>query len=462
MPTLVELRAIKGPDGKRICGPDGQKLCRPCPRPGCCTPPQCLRVTMDFRVDGVDLNICGPGDGATPDDNYYPCHQVFPDMDLSGVALVNCSIDVVVPYVGTEGPSPHVDFNYYLAWEVNDPSICTQSAMDALGAHKNSRFVACEPENDFYVMSASVQVYCEPDGTDPSIGRYTLDVRYHLRRMSDSDPCGAGNTAEASMVVHGRYNWAPAATCDPFHWEIYGEDWLPAQGPHEGFNCSDNGRVQQGLFQPLCKISDVPGEGEIDRRLLLTWPCFDGTPWVIREWPCDEPLPEPPIGISPDPGVTPPTEPWQLACCPDRTQYATLIPGSITGAAAGFPFTPGCDECFSCPLVWTFEEDVGGVEFGHPGYVTGISIGATSCAAFIPPYTAVSIKVYCLDGFSWIAVAYWVGPNGNLQIDTLLQVPPCTPGHRDNYFEVVLIMNPGTGCAAGCPCYGGALAIGNG
>jgi hypothetical protein len=455
MPTLVELKKLLGADGKPVCLPSGGFICTPCKR-GCCQPPPCLRVTTNFWIppfNGNDEFTCPHSED--PSDTYYPCFQAYSDMQYGGSAGRNIGFDVLVPFVGAGGPSPSEPFEYYLEWEVNQPTIYTPGDMAAFGHHPNSYFVGCQGASNFYVMRISVLIYCEPNPADPNgVGWYTLDIQYKLRRMTDG-VISATNDADARLLLRSRFNYGPVPRCSPVSWEQTGQD----DAGNEGFNCSDNGagrlaqRSGQGFFNPYCLITNGPEVGA-SRRLELTWPCFKDMPVEVKTWDCGATLPSPPVGVGqpPQPPPTPTPPPEDVACCEGLFPFGNdpylVITGSMFGVGnPGFPvFAPGCDTCLNGPIFFYF--------YRTPTE-KGFLATASACGSVL------TIRMRCPDDdVEWFTTAEMTMPDGSsVLIITNLVVPPCTSGHAATYFELALGMNPGTNCFMGCPCYGGTYII---
>lgn len=170
---------------------------------------------------------------------------------------------------------------------------------------------------------------------------------------------------------------------------------------------------------------------------------------------CAEPIP--PFEEIPPP---PPSD-WQHDCCPNRTQYAATIAATSVGGAAGAPFTPGCDECLTQSFEFQFLQNVGN---GYPGYLGSLPIGSTCMVSPYDNYNVVLIRLYCPDKVNWACDAVFrssaLYPGvPDILVETTINVAPCTPGYPDNYADITLTANPGTNCAGGCPCYGGATVI---
>lgn len=184
-------------------------------------------------------------------------------------------------------------------------------------------------------------------------------------------------------------------------------------------------------------------------------------------------------GIMPDPGGDcgppndnqPPPPDWARACCPDKVRFVSTVDATVIGADAGSPFEPGCS-CLTGTMIFHFLPNVNfrnWIGSSKPGYQGSIGF-FPNCATEpgFEGYTNIEVVVYCIDGVNWGAIAKFIAPLSeaddfpDIEIGTILD-PPCTGGEEtDNAFSIGLIMNPGTSCFDGCPCFGGASIVAGG
>lgn len=431
--------------GKPICSSAGTFICVPCrPVPPCSCRPLLVAMSIDA----------------------YP-------FSLGGHAA---AFDLNKPYVY------YPDFGS-LGWFSNPDNVG-----DPLDLFHSSYypFKICGQgtvggKNVCYSFELPVAAYCRNDG---KIALYTIRPRGSVGFTSDdhiwltfSFACTEPTEAVLLAVLdgcgepfpwHGPYAFSFAmqftdpTTSTTYNFTLAGKIWTTedqsSTGPLPGsvycnqqlkdvYGCSPQSTAQLGVIG--CVNNAVYPYDPVDG---VWWPACDGSligggPIVII---CCDGLGN--CGSAYCVEVPPPP------CCPFNLQL--LIVATITGIPAGFPFEPGCDTCVGTPTLLFFSSTAG--PGGLPGYIGFFAVDPSCATGEFVNYTHIRLQVYCIDGFEWAVVANFISSiptEPDIFIEADLPVPPCSVAGAPNYFEVALNMNPGTNCALGCPCFGGAYVI---